>query len=71
MVDLPVESRYKYGRMDDWEEASDEFATALAGGDRGNGSGARRTNVATSPADDEVDAEFLRQAGRPDAHYGR
>ena len=69
MVDMPIESRHKYGIVDEWEEAGDEFATALGGGR--DGGRTRAPNVAASPADDEVDAEFLRQAGRPDAHYGR
>lgn len=72
MVDMPIESPRKYGSMnDEWEEAGDEFANALAGGNRDAGGRRRPTADASQPADDNVDEEFLRQAGRSDSHYGR
>ena len=66
---MPVESRAKYGKMDEWEAAADELAVAL-----GSPSAVRRNRVADasdSVDDSPVDEDFLRKAGDSDSHYGR
>lgn len=65
MADIPIESPFKYGRL---EADEDEFITLLNGGTPNS---TNRTKSVSQPSNtDTVDEDFLRQIGSPRNHYG-
>jgi hypothetical protein len=70
LSDMPVESRAKYGDSVDWEDAGNEFATAL-GGESSSIRRSSTSDVAAQSADDTVDASIFGEAGSTARYLGR
>ena len=64
MTELPVESRFKYGRDQFDDIDADDLAGFLSG--RGADACARSRVSGTT----EMDEDVFREAGNPDRHYG-
>ena len=67
--DLMIESRFKYGKSDEWENSADDFAAALNGNPAPR-PGDRRPAVAPPQGDDEMDASAIIQRAYTANHYG-
>jgi hypothetical protein len=67
-MQLPVENPKKYGS---WEADADEFAAILRNNNAGATDRPGSGRDTASQDADEVDADFLRNAGHSDSHYGK
>ena len=69
MFELPVESRFKYGKFDD---DVDDFAVELSGGKPAPRRASVPSGEAAPRGDGQVDEDFLRSLiGNPEGKYGR
>lgn len=70
-IEMPVENPNKYGTFEDVEEKDRNAISNILGGNSGAGSGVSPLHQSELSDADDVDAEFLRQAGNSATHYGR